>query len=162
MKKIACVISAFIWLLCTATTCDEMIDPEVVTCTILDLYVYNLNNEGEGPRVSLNDSVKREAYMLQIELKTDFVKYKNELECRIEDRINHMKIYTIQDLNQDNPKDSDITNCFANHPDLRYQMDNFYLALIKLPDKGIHQFKVVVELESGKQFERVTKPVELY
>ncbi len=154
-------------------------EPEYRSCKLTDFQLHNLNNEGIEPIEATSAGIKKEAYILRIDLITDSLLSNNNYSFyKLEDGIIKLDINTINTFNQDYPVGADIRTCFENYPgsveqyigDYTQKGDTIdimtgskiYLALRTIPQAGLHSFKVTLTLASGKKIEKETAPIALY
>jgi hypothetical protein len=161
--------------------CDGYWDeePEYKSCKLIDFQLHHMNNEGKEPVEATSTGIKKEAYMLRIDLITDsLLSNYNYPNYKLEDGIIKLDINTVNTLNQDYPAGADIRTCFENYPrtveqgigDYTQKGDTIdimtgskiYLALRTIPQAGLHSFKVTLTLASGKKIEKETVPIALF
>jgi len=153
--------------------------PEYSSCKLTDVQLHNMNNEGRQPVEATSTGMKKEAYVLRIDLITDsLLSNYNYPFYKLEDGIIKLDINTVNALNQNYPVGADITTCFKNYPGQTEQQiwstaqkgdtinvmygNKIYLALRTTPQAGTHSFRVTLTLASGKKIERETTPIMLY
>ncbi|WP_321438352.1 DUF5034 domain-containing protein [uncultured Bacteroides sp.] len=170
------VLAIFLGMGCD---CEGYLDnPEYISCKLTDVQLHNMNNEGKQPVEAASAGVKKEAYVLRIDLITDSLpSTSNYGFYKLEDGITKLNINTVNILNQDYPVGADVTTCFKNYPrsteqqildstqkgdtiDVMYG-SKIYLALLTIPQAGSHSFRVTLTLASGRKIERETTPVIL-
>ena len=154
-------------------------EPEYRSCKLTDFELHHMNNEGKQPVEATSAGIKKEAYILRIDLITDsLIRANNYYYYKLEDGIIKLDINTINTFNQDYPAGADIRPCFTNYPrtveqdiwDYTQKGDTInimtgskiYLALRTIPQAGLHSFKVTLTLASGKKIEKETTPIALY
>lgn len=187
MKQTILLFSLFIFILCSAMSCEDY--PEdyddnenTINCNLTDIKLHHINNEGSTPH-GTDEKVKKEAYMIGIELITDkeepflppvdsYVTYK------LNDGITRINIICESIFNQDIQAGQDITGYFQEYPlclpykiedctlrgDTIYDAENsrIYKVLTTYPDAGIFTFKTIITLAGGTTIEKSTSPIELY
>jgi len=153
-------------------------EPEYKSCRLTDVQLHHMNNEGKQLIEATSTGVKKEAYLLRIDLITDsLLSTYNYDFYKLEDGIIKLNINTVNALNQDYPAGADVTTCFKNYPgqtelqiwDSTQKGDTIdvitgskiYLALRTIPKAGSHSFRVTLTLASGRKIERETTPVIL-
>lgn len=161
--------------------CEGPWDGEIEyrSCKLTDVQLHHMNNEGEQPVEATSARIKKEAYMLRIDLITDsLINSSYRGFYKLEDGIVKININTVNAFNQDYPVGADITACFKDYPrtvgqnignytqqgdtiDVMYG-NKMYLALRTIPQAGTHSFKVTMTMASGKKIERETTPIVLY
>lgn len=176
----------FVFILCTAMTCEDDFDDYDYTlkstpCRLTDINLYHINNEGSLP-LPANEKVKKDAYMLAIELiteKEEFVPLPSEPSySRLREGITRISIICENSSGKALQAGKDISDYFQDYPlpllrqkrdstllgDTIYNVDNniFYKALTKHSNAGIYGFKVVITLTNGTVIEKKTSKIELY
>ena len=158
---------AIVFFLNTAMGCKE--DDAIWKFFSMD--IKNINNEGELPLIS-NDSIRKEAYALDILYmgkdvdsgmdynRIDFVN------CT--DTIVEQIIFTNNDFDNEYAAGSNITEFFKpiygsfnGGSDKKKWHGGTYI-LTRVPNPGIHSFKVCVYRSNGTFVEKNTTPVKLY
>lgn len=188
MKKHSLQLLMFLAFLCTtAMTCDDYnddIESKRIPCVLTGIQVYSWDNAGEIPQVPTEQKIKKEAYILEIRLTSDAgtqpVEEIYDSNYKLEDGIVKIDIYTEEALNNDFPKDANVTSCFQDYPArlTRYQIkdctnqgdtiqyvnsvNQIFKALLVTPQTGTHSFRVVLTTANGEKIERKTTPVTLY
>ncbi len=155
MKRLPYYILAIIFLLNSAMSCDDELEP--VYFKLTGIGAYNINNEGEFPFVT-EKAVKKEAYMIGIKWIADGNDnlYRFEIQGSPE-----IKIFCNADFDEQHAAGSDITSYFK---PARYLPEKISegLALLKVPAPGKYSFKVKVFLDDGDYFEYDTPLIDLY
>ncbi|NDV65642.1 DUF5034 domain-containing protein [Bacteroides sp. 224] len=177
------IICLLVMLVCTAMTCDEGFEYEPVyyEAFLEKVSLFHLNNEGEKIIISDTDPIKKEAYMLRIQLEikeienpeSDYATYK------LNPEISSIKIYTLNNFTAEHPAGSDISKCFADYPlSLKEAMDdptseglniqtfsgklrNLYKALRVVPFAGDHQFRVEITQTNDEIIEITSSTITL-
>lgn len=161
-------ILSVLFLLNTGMSCEE--DYETVFAELAKTESVNIDNTGKN-YIAGGDNIKKEAYMIGVEF---YWAEKNE-NGTIDDykRISNydkfsntdgeVKIYCINDFDDDTPAGSDVTSYFAPYPLQKYS-DGYghLLALRRIPKPGVHAFRVVVQCYDDEEIVSETKPVTLY
>ena len=72
-KHLTQLLLSLLFLVVTATTCDEqdLAEPIDISCTLKEVELYHWDNAGEKPKEALDNKVLKEAYMMEIRLLTD-------------------------------------------------------------------------------------------
>ena len=179
MKKELALIGSFVFLLCTAMRCEEnRIDVET---ELKEVKLFHVNNTGKQPILAGDEPVKKEAYMLCIQLlceETNLLeKYPHYY---LGTPITQLDIYTVENFNEEYPAGSNISVSFKNYPltlrdnvvhiterggvikDIGSSIGNIYKALMTIPPAGTYQFRVALTLANDEIIERITEPIELY
>lgn len=181
MKYLLRTILVFAIFLGMGFSCEDFWDeePEYRSCKLTDFQLHHLNNEGKEPIEATSAGIKKEAYILRIDLITDSLLNNNNYSFyKLKDGIIKLDIKTINTFNQDYPVGADIRTCFENYPGSAEQYigdytqkgdtidimtgSKIYLALRTIPQAGLHSFKVTLTLASGKKIEKETIPIALY
>lgn len=185
---ICCLLT---FLICSATSCDDEdichseSDKEA---TLKAFQLFHLDNTGRTPVTPTDGKVKKEVYMLRIQLEADAAV---DAHCWLTNQIAYVDIFTVNDFNSDYPADSRINDCFDEYPlNLEYKVvdrtmhknsnvieemfyrdnicclpgrkGNLYKVLKTLPDPGDHQFHVVLTFDNMETMELTTEVITLY
>lgn len=176
LLRILLTLTVFLGMGCD---CEGFLEPEYSSCKLTDVQLHHMNNEGKQPVEATSAGIKKEAYLLRIDLITDsLLSNYNYPFYKLEDGIIKLDINTVNTLNQDYPVGADVTTCFKNYPRTVEQNigdstqkgdtinvmygNKIYLALRTTPQAGTHSFRVTLTLASGKKIERETTPIMLY
>lgn len=175
---------ALLFLTMTAMCCymDEDFQMNEIPCSLSFIELSHLDNSGEEPVPSENKEIKKEAYMLEITLKTDAVdeeSYNNRF--ILSDSIAEIKIYADKDLNLQLPAGTDLSAYFLDDPrslgsgkltDRTAQGDfisilsnpigKIYKVLMADVQPGTYCFKVELTTAKGNIMEQESDPVTLY
>lgn len=177
MKNKLSILLALLFLFCTAMTCCED-DGDRVTYQMTLVGIgepEHLDNSGSTPCAPLTGTIPYQAYMLKIPL--EFVSDEELIEAEYYDYVLNDTIATVQIISLNNynasyPAGADVSELFIDYPiyqknqlkdySSRYFSGNiFYKIPRTLPDPGVHQFKIVVEMRSGKEFTKETDEIIL-
>ncbi len=178
-KNITQILLVFFYLIATATSCEEEIEP--IPCSATGVSIRHWDNAGQAPQTPSEGKIKKEAYLLEVAITTDSEYYGDSYRTQpiLEDPIKKVSLYTLNRLNEEYPAALEITTCFKEYPlymknkindyTLRKQEIDYvkpqcslFKALFALPEVGTHQFRVVLTLASGATLEAESEPIELY
>lgn len=147
------------------------------------IHLEHMDNAGKMPVTTTKPyEVKKEAYILRIQLLCGFPAgnlYGDARSFQLEYGIRILQITTINDLNDDYPAGSDVTECFQEYPlplpdnirqgwsgdEIKYiyhRKPCFYKALMETPKAGEHQFLVKLTLANDEVMEETTPIINLY
>ncbi|NDV56584.1 DUF5034 domain-containing protein [Bacteroides sp. 519] len=147
----------------------------IIQGNVKGILLQPLNNGGLTPAVS--ETYPKEAFVLAIKLTTDseaWVGY-GRTAVDLPDPITAIRVYSVNNFNDSYPAGSDISSLFKQYPlyinnnlddtlergkhieRIDYLDGFFYKALLMQPTAGAHQFKVEIQLKSGKLFTAETE-----
>lgn len=171
----------FIFLLCTAMTCE---DEFVYRVSPTGFELTHTDNSGERPlAVDTSVHIKKEAYVLKVDLSLADERGESNFSpdhtYQLDNPIKNIQILSL-DLDDNNPPiNKDVTGDFK-----CYQIDDkpgnykiiplsmtyiesvvnptIYMALLNIPEPGEYQFKVNIVLMNDKSLEHTTGRIMLY
>lgn len=161
-KSVGLLITLYVLL--TATICEDVFEGPVFEPKVVGIELENLDNSGMYSVVG-DDSIRKEAYVIGVRFKVleeanpDDTIYYSERHHYI--AIKKQYIYCNTDFNDDVQAGSEVSDFFATQ-ERNSDKYNRLLILRKIPKAGIHSFRVKYELDSAKIIEINTVPIKLY
>ena len=168
MKKIIYYLLFAVFILNTGMSCEDVEDDDSNEIELAKVEAVNLDNTGKN-FVTGGEEIKKEAYMIGINLysaeKNEDGTIKGYLDVSnyydLSASANVLRIYCLTDFDGATPAGSDVTSFFQSYP-LSQRNYNEIMALRRIPEPGIHSFKVVITRHDETVIESVTEPVTLF